>query len=65
MIKWRDLNKEKPKNYDRCLTQTPSGIIESTYNAPKNNFSNQLGAFGTLYWSTTEWVPLSEVLGDE
>lgn len=61
MIRWRNIDEERPADGQDCLTMAKGGVVQGAYDATENNFGAYL--FGmTLEWYATQWVPADEVL---
>ena len=60
MIRWRDIEIEKPEDYQECLTITKHGIIQGTYNEIGDLFSGYY--WRDMEWYATKWVPIEGIL---
>lgn len=60
MVKWRNINEEQPDNDEDCLTVMKHGVISGTYDAVNKSFRGYY--WHDMEWSSTRWVPVSEVL---
>ena len=59
IIKWRDIETEKPAPFQQCLTKMKHGIIEGTRLEDEDSFEGYY--FRNLQWGTRWRVPIEEV----
>lgn len=59
MLKWRDMQVEKPDDGQMCLCEMKHGFISGCYDENENNFSGYY--WRDMIWYARKWVPIEEV----
>lgn len=58
-IKWRNIEEEKPEDFQLCLTKTKYGLISGEYSKDDESFNSYIGHYRE--WYALKWVPIGEV----
>ena len=63
---WKNINDEKPKDYQECITRTHKGYISGSYNSRENCFfgiypQSVGGYWKEMEWTAEYWSPIEEM----